>query len=313
MKALRVDPKDMMKMARIFILRVYREKTGTVAAALSFYTLVAMLPISVLGLYLLRHTPALGDQMAGVRAFLLSRFAGPGTGDGIKGFLDTLEGHLEVLASGWSGAIALIFLLVTATILFVHVERSLNRIWGAPRGRGILARVATLWTWLTLVPLLLAISFRLAGSTQSWVGLGMNLVGFFLLELLLPNTRVKILPALGGALLVTTGWEGARFLLSSYVVWLRHSSILGAVYGSLSFFPVMLLWVYYTWILVLVGAHFAHMVQHARRLRVEDRYNYIRDEGWRPLAEKVVKWMWRVLDQDLKSTPPGSSMENPSW
>jgi membrane protein len=183
------------------------------------------------------------------------------------------------------GLIGLMALLYAAIAMLVEVERAFNQIYRVPVGRSWVRRITHYWTLLTLGTLGLFLTFYVGQrfateliNAASWAGADKNnaillgVVGYFsttvistllflLVYTVVPNTRVKFGPALAGAIFAALAWEAGKWGFTQY---LRFSTGYARLYGSIALFPLFLLWVYFTWCIVLYGLNIAYYLQHGR-------------------------------------------------
>jgi membrane protein len=167
------------------------------------------------------------------------------------------------------GTAGLGLLVVSALALVLTIDRTLNRIWRVRRPRPIGQRILVYWAGLTLGPLVAGVSLS-AGSyalsaSQGWaaalpggVGLLIDTAEFILLAAAMaglfhyvPNTPVRWAHAWAGALFVAVAMEGAKAGLAWY---LRAIPSFSAIYGAFATAPILLLWIYLVWVVVLLGA-----------------------------------------------------------
>jgi membrane protein len=167
------------------------------------------------------------------------------------------------------GALGLAALAATALALIMTIDRTLNAIWRVRRPRSLGRRLLIYWAVLTVGPLVLGASLTMTSTvlaaTRGWVGavpggfgLLIDLVQFALLVMFaaglyyfVPNTGVRWRHALAGGLFVGVGIEAAKKGLAWYV---GAVPALTSVYGAFSILPILLLWVYLLWVVVLLGA-----------------------------------------------------------
>lgn len=196
--------------------------------------------------------------------------------------LVTYASNIEVRTLGGIG----LGTLVVTTILGVsNVERSFNDIWGVRTERPMLRKIADYASVLVLGPvaLLLAtgINTRLhrPAFLEAWLGvrvigeavtlfaaLASNLLPYLALWLVfaffysfLPNTRVHALPALIGGVVGGTLWQLTQWAYIEFQVGMANAQ---AIYGALAQLPVLMLWIYASWIMTLLGAEVAYACQH---------------------------------------------------
>lgn len=212
----------------------------------------------------------------------------PGEGESIESVarLDTWIASLVERVSSLPfraiGFVGVLVLLYGAIAMLVELERAFNQICGATSGRAWAKRVTTYWTTLTLGLVFLLATFSVGDAAGNWVAslgrgdgesggwLSRGLVQFFVsisinTILLLfaystvPNTRVRLRPALGGAIVAGLGWELGKIALTQYVRYAVGG--LEQLYGVLALLPLFMFWVYITWIIVLFGLHVAYALQ----------------------------------------------------
>jgi membrane protein len=180
------------------------------------------------------------------------------------------------------GIIAVIMLLWATVKVMTRVELAFNKVWGVERGRSLARRLSNYISVAVLAPLLVLGAMTLTASMMSsalarqietlpaggWLldtALGVlpyaaNIIALTLLYWLMPNTRVKLLSALSGAVFAALLWQVAQKVFFSAQVGI---SSLGLVYGAFAALPIFLIWVYFSWLIALLGAEISYSVQHA--------------------------------------------------
>lgn len=183
------------------------------------------------------------------------------------------------------GVLGLLVLIYAAVSMLVEVERACNQIYRAPTGRSWIRRLVHYWAILTLGGVLIFISFSVAEFARSWVdeqwkthwlsGVRdsmLTVVAFAITVLVsttlllviyvsVPNTRVRFGPALAGALFAAIMWEAGKWGFTRY---LHYSANYARFYGSLAILPLFLLWIYVTWMIILLGLELAYAIQTYR-------------------------------------------------
>jgi len=183
------------------------------------------------------------------------------------------------------GAVGLALLIWAALALLVTVERSFNQIYNCPAGRSWHLRIPIYWAVITLGPVLLFVSLYVAealvvqvhdwvsvggmptvlSTLMAWLSRGTALLAswllLFLLYVLLPTTRVRLRPAMIGALTAAVLWELGKVGFKYYVSRAVSYSVL---YGSLGLIPLFLFWLYLTWLIVLFGMEVTYTLQAMR-------------------------------------------------
>jgi membrane protein len=215
----------------------------------------------------------------------------------MDGLVEHLQTFSDKVASGATGAIGLLFAVATTFYLFYTVESTFNDIWRVVARRTLMRKFMIFYPVVTLVPVLagayLYWSGKLIGSAgvlRFFGPLFIQFLGLFLVNWLLPNMRVRWYAALAGALATGFALEGLKWgfvhfakqaLLTSY----------GGVYGPLALIPLLLLWIYIDWWLILLGAEIANAIQNLRLLEAEER----RRSGDEPINGLVAAQLLAVI------------------
>lgn len=246
------------------------------AASLTYTTLLSLVPILAFALAFLK---SLGMYNL-LEPLLLSLFST--VSEDTVHILLNYASNIEVRTLG---GIGLATLVLTTMLQVGNVERSLNEIWGIRTERPLLRKIADYASVLVLGPvaLLLAtgINTRLHSPTLLPDWLGVRLIGdavtlfstglatvlpyvalwlvFAFFYAFLPNTRVRAIPALIGGVVGGTLWQIAQWVYIAFQVGLANAH---AIYGALAQLPVLMLWIYVSWVTTLIGAEVAYACQH---------------------------------------------------
>jgi membrane protein len=168
------------------------------------------------------------------------------------------------------GLVGLIAVVVASLALLVTIDRTLGQIWRVSRQRPWAQRVLIYWAGITLGPLLLGGAWQsrpicsraIFQVWRDWLPVSvrnlLDLVEFCLLVACvtglyyyLPNTSVDLRHALIGGVAVAVGLELAKKVLALYLAQIPTYS---AIYGAFSAVPILLVWIYVAWVVVLLGA-----------------------------------------------------------
>lgn len=267
--------------SRFLWRRFVDDQCFEVAGALAFTTLFALVPLAAVALAIVALFPVFGSVRDTLTEFIFSNFV-PAAGAEVQAYL-----FAAAEAASQLRAIGVIALIVSALVTMNSIEETFNRIWRVSHGRPPLARFVVFWTALTLGPMLIVSGVAVSSYLFSLPLLqGANLIleardhgllpllpflvtlaGFTLSYLVIPNTPVRFRHALTGALLATLLFEATKRGFGLYV---SSYSSYQAVYGALVAIPVFLLWIYLSWVIVLLGASLAASLgafnyQHDRR------------------------------------------------
>jgi len=227
------------------------------ASALTYTSALSIVPLLVLVFSILK---GLGytDQLEPV----ITRYVGsPDIADQLLTFVH----NMKVTALGSVGAATLI---VTDISLLGTIENALNHSWGVAKGRGYFRKFTDYLSITFVLPLLLVTALTLtAGVAKSQAFLkGVSFIasftlvwaGYFVLFVFFPNTKVKWRPAILGALITAILWNIAQW---AYIHFQYGVTSYRAYYGALAAIPVFLVWIYFSWAIVLLGVEFAVVLQ----------------------------------------------------
>ncbi|HEY8142952.1 MAG TPA: YhjD/YihY/BrkB family envelope integrity protein, partial [Kofleriaceae bacterium] len=177
-------------------------------------------------------------------------------------------------------SVGIIGLVTTVTIAFVmwhNLDRIMNHIWRAERKRTIAQKFVVFYATFTIGPLLLGVSlyqaarFGLAeGSSGFLLSVASSFSALFLANWFLPSTRVRVGPAAIGAAVTTVLFEIAKYVFTIYVTEFAFDRYSG-IYGALAVAPFWLIWIYWSWLMLLLGAEVAHAAQNIRLLEQSER------------------------------------------
>lgn len=240
------------------------DRLGLTAGSLTFTTLIALVPLVTVMLAVFTAFPMFSKFQGALESYFLQNLV-PDT------IAKPVLRELTRFASKANrvGSAGLVVLVATALALMLTIDRTLNGIWRVRKPRPIAQRVLVYWAALTLGPLVLGMSLSLTsyalsasrgfvGVMPDTVALLLNIAEFALLTAAVaglfhyvPNTAVRWRHAWAGALFVAVGFEVAKKLLAWYVSAMPTYS---AVYGVFATVPILLLWVYTGWVIVLLGA-----------------------------------------------------------
>jgi membrane protein len=248
-----------------FLWRQFRDdKCFEAAGALSFTSLFAIVPLLAAMFAMLSVFPVFAELRDRLSNFLFQNFV-PAAGETVQGYLLQFAGNASRLTVA-----GVLVLLISALLLMASIEERFNRIWRVPVRRKGGARFLLYWAALSLGPLLVvagvaASSWMLAqpllhgAAEQSLFGLrlvgmvpfAVTLLAMFLMYVLIPNCRVRWRHALVGALLAALLFELAR---NGFGLYVHHLASYREIYGALAAIPIFLIWVYLSWVIVLLGA-----------------------------------------------------------
>ncbi len=266
------------------------------AMALTYVSIFSLLPLVMVTVSMVRSFPDLDRVRIQIQDFLTSNLA-VGARDKVQAYLDQYVFGASAMAPGLLG---FVLLIASAVVLLAQVEHAVNVIWSVRHPRPRLQRWVTYWAALTIMPLVMAGSVAIALDAHEQLGgsrvlgkvagVGLTYAFFVAAYLVLPATRVRPWPAIGGGVVAGTAFELAKGI---YAWAAAHLFRFQAVYGSIAAVFVFLLWLYLSWTIFLFGARLAFVLQHHRALvEQEEQGNAMGREllAVRALLEVALCW-----------------------
>ena len=244
--------------------RFREDRMGLTASSLTFTTTIALVPFFTVVLAIFTAFPMFAKIQDALQGWLVQSLIPDHIARQVLGYLTQFSRQANKL-----GVAGLAALLVTAIALILTIDRTLNSIWRVKKARPFAQRVLVYWAALTLGPLLLAASLAVTSfvaSTSSGLVLSLPFSLRFLLDAFqfvlhaggvavlyryIPYAYVRWSHAWAGALFVAAGIEVAKKLLSLYLVKVPTYSM---IYGAFATLPILLIWIYVAWVIVLMGA-----------------------------------------------------------
>lgn len=250
--------------ARFLWQRFLDDKCFETAGALSYTTLFAIVPMLAAVIAIVSVFPAFAGLRDSVTRFIFRSFV-PAAGETVQGYLLQFADNASKLT-----LFGVLFLLASALMMMASIEDRFNRIWRVASRRKGTARLLLYWAALTLGPILVTAGLGVSSWVYAqplWRGVAGHGVAGFRLWLLapflitwvgltvlyqaVPNCRVRWRDAITGALVAAVLFEFARKGFAAYVQGFANYK---EVYGALAAIPIFLIWVYLSWVIVLLGA-----------------------------------------------------------
>lgn len=249
---------------RTLRLRFREDRLGLTAGSLTFTTLIALVPLFTVMLAVFSAFPMFASFQGALEKYFLQSLV-PETI--ARPVLKTL---VQFAAKAQSiGSVGAVMLGATAVATMLTIDRALNAIWRVRKPRPIAQRVLVYWAALTLGPLVIGVSLSassyalsasrgLVGAMPGGVSALIALSEFVLLALGMaglfhhvPNTWVRWRHALAGGIFAAAAFQAAKVGLAWYLASVPNFS---AVYGAFATLPILMLWIYLGWVIVLLGA-----------------------------------------------------------
>ncbi|MFP8780753.1 YihY family inner membrane protein [Hydrogenophaga sp. RWCD_12] len=242
--------------------RFREDRLGVTASSLTFTTTISLVPLFTVALAIFSAFPMFARLQATLQRWLIESLVPENIAKQVLAYLNQFAAKAGQM--GWVGAL---FLLGTALALILTIDRKLNDIWRVRTARPLTQRILVYWAVLTLGPLLLAAS--LAGTSYALSGadgvvrsgtvkllldslqFALMTAGMAALYRFVPNTQVRWTHALVGGFFTAGALEIAKGVLAWYLGKVPTYSL---VYGTFATVPILLVWFYVAWVIVLLGA-----------------------------------------------------------
>ncbi|WP_243546097.1 YihY/virulence factor BrkB family protein [Pseudodesulfovibrio tunisiensis] len=243
------------------------------AAALTFTTILSVVPFLAVAFSISKGFGLQNTEV--IRTLILKMTTGRmEVADKIIEYID----RTNVQALGWIGVAMLLF---TVLSLVGTIEKAFNTIWQVNRGRSTWRKISDFLPIIVICPivLLVASSFNVSLHQQNMIkgllsiqaigyleALFLKITPFILISLafafmfaFIPNTKVRFSGALLGGMFAGALWQVAQW---AYINWQIGAAKYNAIYGSFAQFPLLLVWIYISWTIVLLGSEVSYAFQN---------------------------------------------------
>lgn len=262
---LKIEPliKQTLLFARYLLARMGHDRVNINAGYLAYITLLSIVPMLTVLLSVLSSFAIFENAGTALQDFVITHFV-PAAGDAVKGAL------LEFVANtGKMSAVGGGFLFVAALMLISNIDKNLNYIWRVKDKRRAVFSFSMYWMVLTLGPILVGASIAATSYVTSlkilesetisgfynlllrWLPFLLSFFAFVGLYLLVPNKKVRFNHAMVGAIVAALLFEASKKGFAAYITAFPSYQL---IYGALAAIPILFVWVYLCWLIVLVGA-----------------------------------------------------------
>ena len=266
-------------------------RSGQVAAALSYHTIFGIVPLAIVTLLIFQSFPKYSQIGEEIKEFVyhqanLTAFQSSVPGKEGSEQTVTLTKHLDDIIAmfftetnkGQIGLTSILFVIWAALALLTTIEKTFNNIWHIPAGRNFLHRIISYWTLLTLGPLVLGTGIYIITQYSKIANIRETILShiaptilsylvatvvFFLLYYVIPNTKVSSKAAIWGAAVAALVWMVAKGI---YGYCITEFGLYRTVYGVMALIPMTVVWIYITWLAVLFGLQMTYTTQHLKTL-----------------------------------------------
>lgn len=305
------DPKDAGRLyffyyqtVRIILLTIHGLKNRMIllrASALSYTTLLAIVPLLAIAFSMLK---GLGFQSR--LEYVLINFLTAEQEELTKQIMEYIS-NTNFKALGAFGTALLIY---ASVMMLSNVERTFNELWGVARQRTIPRKISNYISVLFLGPFLMVLSTAMIASFSSntvvTALMGYDIfeqsfllfskivphatlwIAFTVMYILMPNTRVRFVPALIAGIICGSVWEGAFRMYTDFNIGLTKYN---TIYGTFAVLPIFFIWLYISWLIVLIGAQLSYAIQNVRSYQQEIQFYNV---GYARKEEMALSIMLKV-------------------
>lgn len=290
------------------VSRLINEGLTSKAASLSYTSITSAVPLLAVILSLFTAFPIFNDFKFYLDEFLSDSLFPATISVQVLSYLNTFADA----ASGLT-VVGTIFLVVTSIMLMTTIEVALNQIFQVKKPRPLLQRILIYWAILSIGPFALALSLWASATVmQETIGSGFSflrsLLSFIipvvfsgllmsLLYFIVPNRRIKFRDAMVGGFFTAIIFEIMRM---GFTLYLSYFPTYTLIYGAFAILPIFLIWVYISWLLVLLGAYIVSLMPQIRR-------GVIANNSLSGVRLLLATRVLRILYQQRKLHKPGLS------
>ena len=251
-----------------FVVLVYRrfteERCFQLCGSLTFTTMLALVPLITIMATVMTAFPVFDSVVETLKAYVAANLVPTGSSRLITVYVQQFAENAARLT-----ALGIVLLGVTAIMLMLTIDRAFNTIWRVKRPRSLIQRVLIYWSVLTIGPMLIGGSLSLTSwlVTQS-LGLGkqapdllvailklgpllMTSVAFGFLYRTVPNRQVTVLDAVVGGIIAAFAFEAMK---SGFGRFVANFASYKLVYGTFASLPILLMWIYLSWVVIVFAA-----------------------------------------------------------
>lgn len=252
-----------LKFGRYLLTRMGHDRVNINAGYLAYITLLSIVPMLTVLLSVLSSFSVFANAGDVIQDFVITHFV-PAAGDAVK------QALLEFVANtGKMTAVGGLFLFVAALMLISNIDKNLNYIWRVEHKRRAVFSFSMYWMVLTLGPILVGASIAATSYVTSlkiidseaisgaydfllrWLPFLLSFFAFMGLYILVPNKKVYVSHAVVGAIVAALLFEASKKGFAAYITQFPSYQL---IYGALAAIPILFVWVYLCWLIVLIGA-----------------------------------------------------------
>jgi membrane protein len=259
-----------------YIQRCQQDQITIIGGYLAYISLLSLVPFIAVMFSMLGMFPMFKQLKAQLEELIFANVI-PTKGAEIQNYINEFISN-----TGGMTAVGILALIFVALLLIHNIDKTLNKIWRVKQRPRPIISFSIYWMILTLGPVLIGTSIAVTSylatfshyaddytpgisSVILWlIPYVMSLLAFFFLYLVVPNVKVRVRHALWGALLATVLFE---FFKRGFALYVTEFPSYQAIYGALALVPILFVWVYLSWLVVLLGAELTALLQQRAELQ----------------------------------------------
>jgi membrane protein len=290
---------------RFFFSQFYKQQGLKIAASLSYATLLALVPLVTVMFGFLGGLPVFSNVGGTIQSYIFTNF--------VPEFGEVIFGHIESFSDKATQLTVpgLVTIFVIALMLMATIDSALNSIWHVRIQRNPVARFLVYWSILTMGPILLGaglfstsylMSLPLISGAESTFGLKETLlawlpfittsIAFTVIYIIVPNCFILRKHAIVGGIAAAILFELAKYGFGIYVKTIPGYQ---TIYGALAVIPIFLIWIYVSWVVLLLGAHITFCLSAFRWVTAKF------DRGEHPWSfeevYRIIQMLWQAQKQ----------------
>jgi len=272
-----------VKFFALVFFRFNKDRCVLHATTLSFTTLLSFIPFMVVSIAILASFQVFDNMVIQAQDYFFTHFY-PKTSSiqEIQAYVSTFTSKAKQLTTS-----GIVFLIVAALLMMQSIDKALNAVWHVRLRRKTLLSFLVYWAVLTIGPMLIGISVAVSSYlvslpfiSQAVQATGLqhiflSLVPFFttsiaftLMYVIVPNRPVLFRHAFIGGLFAALLFELAK---RGFALYVTNFSAYKHIYGAMSTIPIFMIWIYLSWLLVLLGAEITRCLALVQSGDIVDR------------------------------------------
>lgn len=274
-ESLRLRIKQSADFLTLYFKRCQHDQINMVGGYLAYISLLSLVPFIAVMFSVMGAFPMFSEWREQLEAFLYANVV-PSRGDELRLYI---AGFVENI--GKMTAVGIGALVVVALMLIHNIDKTINRIFRIKKRPRLIISFSIYWMVLTFGPILLGASIAVSSYILSFSSLAagytpglssvllaltpylFSILAFFLLYLVVPNGKVQYRHAFIGAAVSSVLFE---FLKKGFALYITQFPSYQAIYGALALVPILFLWIYLVWLVVLLGAELTALLQELFQL-----------------------------------------------